>query len=205
VAAGVRRVVHVSIAHANATSRLPYYRGKGELEAALRASALSHAILRPTVVFGPEDVLLNNIAWLLRRFPFFGVPGNGRYRMQPIFVEDLAALAVESAAGGGNITVDAVGPETYTFDDLVRLLARSIGRRARILHLPPRLALLMSQIIGVGLRDVVLTPDEVRGLTADLLATASPPAGQTRLSEWLTANGDAFGRRYASELARHYR
>jgi NADH dehydrogenase len=203
--AGVRRIVHVSIAHADPASSLPYYRGKGELEEAVRSSSMSHAILRPTVIFGREDVLINNIAWLLRRFPVFAVPGDGRYRLQPVFVDDLAALAVDCAMKDEDLVIDAVGPETYTFDELVRLLARATGRRARLLHLPPRLALLASRVIGYGLRDVVLTADEVRGLMAGLLATESPPAGSTRLSHWLEEHGSAFGRRYASELARHYR
>jgi NADH dehydrogenase len=203
--AGVRRIVHVSIAHADPASSLPYYRGKGELEGAVRASAMSHAILRPTVIYGQEDVLINNIAWLLRRFPVFAVPGDGRYRLQPVFVDDLAALAVDCAMRDEDLTIDAVGPETYTFDELVKLLARAMGQRARLVRLPPRLALLASRVIGYGLRDVVLTADEVRGLMAGLLATESAPVGSTLLSHWLGEHGSSFGRRYASELARHYR
>ena len=55
-------------------------------------SGLSYAILRPTVIFGIEDILINNIAWFVRRFPFFGIPGNGRYGVRPIYVEDMARL-----------------------------------------------------------------------------------------------------------------
>ena len=94
--ADVRRVVHISIARAG-QSQLPYFRGKAALETALRSSELSHAIVRPTVIWGGgRDVLLNNIAWCLRRFPVFLLPG-GKYQIQPVHVEDLAALAVTKA------------------------------------------------------------------------------------------------------------
>jgi NADH dehydrogenase len=203
--AGVRRLVHVSIANPARRPDLPYYRGKATLEETIRGSSLSYAILRPAVVFGDEDVLLNNIAWLVRRFPVFGIPGDGQYGMQPIFVEDLAALAVESAGGSENVVVDAVGPETFTFNEVVRLLARTVGSRARLIHLPPQVALRVSQLIGLAVRDVILTPDEVKGLTADLLVTDSPATGSARLTDWLREHADTVGRRYASELGRHYR
>lgn len=205
-AAGVQRVVHISIANADAASPLPYYQGKGSLEEALAASGLSYAILRPTVVFGQEDILINNIAWLLRRFPVFGIPGDGAYRIQPVFVEDLAALAVAAGRQTENVALDAVGPEVYAFADLVRLIARTVGSRARVMHLPPGLALAVSRCIGWAVGDVVLTRDEVAGLMADLLvSTGAGATGTTRLSEWLRAHAQTLGVRYASELWRHYR
>ncbi len=204
-AAGVRRIVHVSIANPSLDSPLPYYRGKALLEDAIKASTMSYAILRPTVLFGGEDVLINNIAWLLRRFPVFTIPGDGLYRMRPIHVEDMAAVAVASARADGNTVIDAVGPETYTFNELTALIKRTLRSRARIIHLPPRAALAMSRIIGVVLRDVVLTPEEVAGLTDDLLVTEGPPAGDIRLSDWLRSNTATIGAHYASELQRHYR
>jgi NADH dehydrogenase len=203
--AGVRRIVHVSIANATAAPELPYYRGKAALEDAVKRSRLSYAILRPAVIFGDEDVLINNIAWLLRRFPVFVAPGDGAYRLRPIFVGDMAELAVAAARRDDNVTIDAVGPETYTFDELLRLLAGTLGRHPRVLHAPPSLALLVSRIIGLAVRDVILTHDEVRGLLADVLVTDAPSAGETTLSEWLRANAGHVGRRYASEIARHYR
>ena len=203
--AGVRRLVHVSITNPSKDSPLPYFRGKAVLEEAIAESALSYAIVRPTVIFGPEDILINNIAWLLRRVPVFAVPGSGTYRLQPIFVEDLADLAVSLAEQAGDVVVDAVGPETFTFEELVRLIARTIGRKARIVHLPPGLARLGSRMLGLLVGDVLLTRDEVRGLMADLLVSAQPPTGHTRLSDWLAHNADRVGTRYASELKRHYR
>lgn len=204
-AAGVRRIVHVSIANPSLASPLPYYRGKALLEEAIKESRLSYAILRPTVIFGGEDVLINNIAWLLRRFPAFAVPGDGRYRMRPIYVEDMAAMAVDAALRDENTVIDAVGPETYTFDELLALLKGTLHSRTRVMHLPPRLTLAFSRIIGVFLRDVLLTADEVAGLTAGLLVTEGASTGATRLSDWLRANATTVGRQYASELERHYR
>ena len=204
-AAGVRRIVHVSIANPSLSSPLPYYRGKALLEEAIKESRLSYAILRPTVIFGGEDVLINNIAWLLRRFPVFAVPGDGSYRVRPIYVEDMAALAVDAALRDKNVVIDAVGAETYTFDELLALLKGTLHSRTRVMHLPPRLTLALSRIIGVFLRDVLLTADEVAGLTADLLVTEGASTGATRLSDWLRANATTIGRQYASELERHYR
>jgi len=203
--AGVQRIVHVSVTNASEESPLPYFRGKGLLEKAIMHSRLSYAIIRPTLIFGPEDILINNIAWLLRRFPVFAVPGSGDYRVQPVFVEDVAETAVNAAHHGENIIVDAVGPEVYTFDELVRLIADKIRRGAKIIHLSRGLALFLSGMIGHLVRDVVLTRDEVDGLMSNLLVSESPPTGQTRLSDWLGQNADSVGARYASELNRHYR
>lgn len=203
--AGVRRVVHVSITNPSIDSPLPYFKGKAMLEAALMESGLSYAILRPTVIFSLEDVLVNNIAWVLRRFPVFAMPGDGAYRMQPIFVEDMAGLAVKAGGESQNKVLDAVGPETYTFDGFVRLVADKIGRHPLIWHAPPGLALWLSRVVGLLVGDVVLTRDEVAGLMGNLLVSEKPPTGQTRLSAWLDQHADKLGRRYASELGRHYR
>lgn len=203
--AGVRRLVHVSITNASVESPLPYFRGKGLVEKAITESRLSYAIIRPTVIFGAEDILINNIAWLLRRFPVFTILGAGDYRLQPIYVEDMAELAVSLGQMDENLVVDAVGPEVFTFEELVRLLATRIGSRSRIVHLSPRLALNLSRFIGYFVRDVVLTRDEMEGLMANLLISQGPPTGKTRLSDWLDANAALLGTRYASELERHYR
>ena len=203
--AGVRRVVHTSIANPSEDSPFPYYRGKALVEKALIESGLSYALIRPAVIFGMEDILINNIAWLLRRFPMFAVPGTGDYQIQPIFVEDMAELAVAAGQKDENVIVDAIGPEVYTFDALVRLLAKTVRSRVWIIHLPPGLALFLSQLIGYLIGDVVLTQEEVDGLLANLLVSSSPPTGRTRLSEWLAQNADSVGTRYASELKKHYR
>lgn len=202
--AGVERIVHVSITNADERSPLAYFQGKGRVERAIRESKLSHAILRPAVLFGDDGILINNIAWLLRRFPVFVVPGSGEYKLQPIFVEDLADLAVVAGSQTADSTIDAIGPETLTFNELVRLVASAVESKSRIVQVHPRLALALSRIIGWMRRDVTLTSDEVDGLLADLLVTASAPTGQTKLSDWLREDAASIGAHYQSELKRHY-
>jgi NADH dehydrogenase len=202
--AGVERVVHISITNPDASSPLPYFRGKAVLEEEIRNARFSYAIVRPTVVFGAEDILINNIAFILRKLPLFIIPGTGRYRLQPIYVEDLATIAVEAAHSSGDIVIDAVGPEIFSFEELVHLLAKAVRSRAVIVHARPGLALAAARILGVAFHDVVLTRDELEGLMASVLISRSAPTGSICLSSWLTDNAGALGTRYASELNRHY-
>ncbi|MDE3135140.1 MAG: NAD(P)H-binding protein [Acidobacteriota bacterium] len=202
--AGVKRVVQVSIANPSAESPLGYYRGKAQVEQIVRESGLAYTILRPTVIFGLEDILINNIAWFVRRFPVFGVPGDGSYGIRAIYVEDMANLMVDALEGKANTVLDAVGPETFTFDQLVTLIARNVGRRVRLLHLPTPLAYLFTRVIGWFVGDVVLTWEEYQGLMANLLVTRGDSTGETLLSEWLAENSGQIGVRYASEVARHF-
>ncbi len=203
-AAGVRRLVHVSIANPT-DSDLPYYRGKAQLEDVVRQSSLSFAIIRPTLLFGHGDVLLNNIAWFLRHLPVFGIPGDGRYRLQPVFVEDYADRIVEAGLLDQNVVTDVAGPEIFPFEDLVSTLRDAIGRRTPLIHLPPSLAVAATRAVSLAIRDMVLTGAELRGLMAELLVSRQPSSCPTRLSDWARQVGDSLGRRYASELDRHYR
>jgi NADH dehydrogenase len=203
-AAGARRMVHISIANASADSHLPYYWGKAANEKTVMESGMSYAILRPTVLFGMEDVLINNIAWLLRRFPFFGQIGDGQYKIQPVFVDDLAELAVEAGARDKDLVWDTVGPDIFTFDEMVKLIGEKIGHPKRILHLAPGLALTAARVVSLFVRDVVLTREEVDGLMAGLLVSREAPRATTRLGDWLEANKHSVGAVYASELSRHY-
>jgi NADH dehydrogenase len=200
--AGVGRVVHVSITNPSEGSPLEYFRGKARLERELANSGLSHAILRPTVLFGKEDILINNIAWCLRRFPVFGVFGDGQYRLQPIYVNDLAELAVEQGCEGANTIIDATGPETFTYRDLVREIGMIIGKPRPIISLPPALGYASSWLIGKFTGDVVITREEIEGLMQNLLCTNSPPAGSTGLAVWARAHAATLGQHYTSELAR---
>lgn len=203
--AGIRRFVHLSITNASESSPLPYFRGKGLLEKAVAGSGMSYAIIRPTVIFGAEDILINNIAWLLRRFPVFAVPGPGEYKLQPVFVEDMAELVVHAAEKEEDIVMDAVGPEIYTYNELVQLIRNKLGSKSRVVHVSPGMALFLSRLVGKVVKDVVLTKDEIDGLMADLLISAGPPTAKTRLSDWLGQNASNVGASYASELNRHYR
>ncbi len=204
-AAGVRRVVHISITNPSLASPLPYFRGKAINEKTVMESGLSYAILRPTVLFGKGDILINNIAFLLRRFPLFFMPGDGNYRLQPICVEDLADLVVESIYRRENSIADAVGPDLFPFREMVALIGRKIGARRPLISVPPRLTLAAARGLGLLLGDVLLTPEEVQGLMAELLVSGEPPRGTTHLADWLEANREAVGRAYASEIGRHYR
>jgi NADH dehydrogenase len=201
--AGVERVVHVSITNPSPDSPLPYFRGKAEVESALRETGLRHAILRPAVFFGGRDVLVNNIAWLLRRLPVFGV-APGTYGIQPVHVEDLARLAVEQGASRSDAVLDVVGPEVLGFEDLVRLVRRAVGSRALIVPVPRSVLLAAARLVGSAVRDVVLTRDEIEGLTGNLLVSREAPTAMTRFSEWLARSSDRLGVEWASELRRHY-
>ncbi len=198
--AGVRRIVHISVSSASETSPYPYFRGKAAVERDLAEVGLPYAIVRPTLVFGRHDILVNNIAWILRRFPVFLVPGRGDYRVQPVAVEDVARIAVEAEG-----TVDAAGPETLTFLELVRELARAVASRARIVRSGVGLALGMTRVAGLPLRDIVLTHDELGGLMDSLLVSRDAPTGTVGFGEWLSENGETLGRSYVSELARNWR
>ena len=204
VDAGVKRIVHVSITNPSEDAPTPYFRGKAVVEKEIAASGMSYAILRPAVLFGDDGILINNIAWMLRRFPVLPIMGDGKYRIQPIYVEDLASLAVEQAGKDENITIDAIGPEVFTYEDMVSMIARELGIRARFIHVPPMLGYYGSKMIGLFVRDVVLTRDEVTGLMTDFLVTDSPPTGSTRLSEWVSENSSWLGRKYFSELGKHF-
>jgi uncharacterized protein YbjT (DUF2867 family) len=203
-AAGVKRIVHISIANPSADSHLPYYWGKAANEKAVIESGLSYAILRPTVLIGKEDILINNIAFLLRRFPCFLIPGDGSYGIQPVYVEDLADLAVDAVYSKDNYVIDAVGPDSYTFKELVQLIGKKIGAQRPLISVPPRLALFAAQFISLFVDDVILTPEEVDGLMANLLVSKEPARGKTAFTDWLEDNKSTVGTKYASEIKRHY-
>ncbi len=200
--AGVARVVHVSITNPSEDSPLEYFRGKALLERALRESGLSHAILRPTVLFGEEDILVNNIAWFLRRFPLFGLFGTGQYRLQPIFVDDLASLAVAQGAESENVVVNAIGPETFTYRSLVETIGKAIGRVRPVVPMPRSLAYALGWSLGRLLGDVIITKPEIEGLMAGLLCVDAPPTGTMPLSAWARTHAATLGATYSSELAR---
>ena len=202
--AGISRIVHISVSNASSGSSLPYFRGKGRVEESLKGLGVPYSTIRPTLTFGAGDLLMNNMAWALRRFPFFPICGSGDYPVQPIYAGDLADQAVAAASQAGNSVSDAAGPETLSFEALLRLIASSMGVRSRLVHTPPSLGLNLTRLVGLMMRDVVLTRDEVDGLMAGLLTSDAAPTGMTSLSSWLEDNSHHLGRRYASELSRHF-
>lgn len=201
-AAGVQRIVHVSIANPDINSELMYFRKKAELEQALTDLGLSHCILRPTVLFGKEDVLINNIAWSLRHLPAFAVFGNGQYKIQPIYVDDLAEAAARKAQESENEIINAIGPETFTYRGLIEAVRDCIGVRRPIISVPPSFGYWGGKVIGTLMGDVVITREEIQGLMQGRLHVDAPPLGKTKLTEWMARRRDTLGKRYTSEMAR---
>jgi NADH dehydrogenase len=200
--AGVRRIVHLSITNPDIHSDLPYFRGKAELESVLASLGVSYCVLRPAVLFGKEDVLVNNIAWSLRHFPVFGVFGAGDYKLQPIYVDDLALAAVEKAAGARDEVLNAIGPETFTYRELVETVGRSLGLKRLVAGVPPGLGYWGCRAVGLLVRDVIITRQEIQGLMEGRLYVDAPPLGATKLTDWIQRHKDTLGRHYTSELAR---
>jgi NADH dehydrogenase len=207
---GVRRFVYISVSNASPGASTAYFRAKAAAEEHVRVAhggATSTAIVRPTLLYGPDDILINNMAWSLRRLPVFGIPGDGRYRVQPVHVDDVAELCLRLAEGGEHVETDAAGPETFTFDELVRLVKHAVRSRALLMHMPVAVVLGATKLLGLTVHDVVLTRDEIRELMESCLVSTSAPLGTTptRFSEWIAANGSKVGRRWSSELARNFR
>ncbi len=203
--AGVQRVVHLSVANPSADDRLDYYRGKAQVEAMVGGMGIPHAIVRPTLVVGLGDILINNLAWCLRRFPFFAMPGTGAYRVQPILLDDLGEIVADAAEARGNATLDAAGPETLTFEALVTAIGAAVGRRRPIAHVPPAVALGLLKGISPFVGEAVLSRQELDGLMEERLVSGEPPRGTGRVTEWIAAHGAELGLRYASEVKRHFR
>ncbi len=203
--AGVGKIIQISVTRASVTSDLPYYRGKAIQEQVLAEIGGDYAIVRPTLVYGKEDILVNNIAWLIRKFPFFPVFGGGDYRLQPVFVEDLARIAVDQIKGEASVTLDAIGPEAYTFREFILLIAEKLERNTRMINLPPGLGIPLGKVIGSLLSDVLLTENELRGLMEEYLTSPQEPNGSNRFSTWLDENKRTLGNVYSSEIARHFK
>lgn len=201
-AAGVRRIVHVSITNPEIHSPLPYFSGKAELESALKNLGVSYCILRPTVLFGKEDVLVNNIAWALRHLSVFGIFGRGDYRLQPIYVDDLAALAVQEACDNQNRIINAIGPETLSYRELVETIKQKLGSRSLIVSIPPGAGYWACRLVGVLVKDIVITREEIQGLMEGRLHVDAPPQGTVRLTDWMEQHKESLGRHYTSEMAR---
>jgi uncharacterized protein YbjT (DUF2867 family) len=203
--AGVRKVVHISVSNPSIDSHLDYYAGKARTEEIVRESGIPWAVVRPTLIFGPGDILINNIAWLLRNMPLFVIPELGLYRVQPVAGEDVAEIATWAAAQAENVVVDAAGPEIITYLELVTSVAIAVHRRPRFVYLPTGLTLMASNAVGLLVRDVMLTRQELQGLMQELLVSHEAPRGTRRVDDWLLRSAHSVGKKYASELSRHWR
>jgi uncharacterized protein YbjT (DUF2867 family) len=203
--AGVRRIVHVSITNPSADSPYPYFRGKAEVERILAGTGVPAAIVRPAILFGTGGVLVNNIAWLLRRVPVFAIGGRGDYRIRPIHVDDLARLCAGLGAGDEAVTLDAVGPQSVTFREMVDVIRTALGSHAVIVNVPGPVLYSLSRVLGVALRDTLLTREEYLAMADGLADSAGPPTGEIAITDWVAAHGRELGRAYASELDRHFR
>lgn len=203
--AGVRRLVHISVVRASPESLTPYMRAKGELERRVIESDLGWSIVRPTLTYGPNDILVNNLAWTLRRLPVYGIPGDGRYLIQPVHVDDVARICIEAADDEPGRTVDAAGPETMAYRDMVAIVRTAVRSRSLVVPMPTWAVLGAARAMSVFLRDVVLTRGEVLELSSGLLTSTEAPLGRISFDAWVIANADELGRHWSSELARNYR
>jgi nucleoside-diphosphate-sugar epimerase len=203
--AGVRRIVHLSIANPSVDSPLPYYRGKALVEHALAEVGVRFSIVRPTWIFGGQpEILANNIAWILRHMPLFAIPGDGRYPVQPVHIDDLTRICLDAGNADGDLIVDAAGPQTLPFAELVHAVRRATSSRAVILHVPPPALAALARALGLVVGDVVVTADEIKGLTAGLLVSHHPPLGRIAFTDWVNEHARSIGRSYANELERHF-
>ena len=203
--AGMRKVVHISVSNPSEDSPLDYYVGKAKAERVVRESRVAWAIVRPTLIFGAGDILINNIAWLLRRFRYVGIPGKGDYRLQPVAGEDVAEIATWAAEQIDNVVVDAAGPDVVYYSEMVESIAIAVGKHPRFFYMSPRVSMLVARVIGRYVNDVMLNDQELEGLMSELLVSYERPRGTTRFDNWLLSCADTIGRSYASELDRHWR
>jgi NADH dehydrogenase len=203
--AGIKKIIHISVTNPAEDDPLPYYKGKALQEKALKESGIPFTIVRPTLVFGKEDILVNNIAWTIRKFPIVPIFGSGNYRVQPVLVDDLASICISYINRGDGLTLDAIGPENFTYSEFIQLISRVLNRKILLVIVPPRLGIFLGKVIGFFVKDVVLTSDELQGLMANKLTSSQAPNAGTCFSEWLIANKNTLGTSYTSELQRHFR
>lgn len=194
--AGVKKLVHISITNPSIDSKYGYFRGKAIIEDFIIKSGLNFSILRPAVIFGNEGILFNNIAWFMRHLPVFGIPGNGRYHLNPIFVEDIADLAVSESLNQENRIIDAVGPDNFTMNKLVDVIKKAVGSKCLIIPTPKLIAYFVTSLLGIYLKDKILTLDELGSLEDDLLSSNSDAAGKTSFKDWIKDKADVIGKNY---------
>lgn len=199
--AGVRRIVHLSVANASAGAAYPYFRGKAAVEKTLESSSTPAAIVGPALVFGGDSVLLNNLAWMLRRLPVFAVAGRGDYRVRPVHVDDLARTCVAAGARETTEMIDAVGPDRPTYRELVDHLRDAVGSRALVISAPTSAVLAGGKVIGWTRRDQILTRGELESTVDGLADTDGDATGASSVMKWITEHADTLGLTYFNETA----
>jgi uncharacterized protein YbjT (DUF2867 family) len=165
---GIKKLVHISAIGADPESDSRYAQTKGEGEERVRAAFPAAVILRPSLIFGPEDKFFNRFADLARFFPALPLIGGGHTRFQPVFVGDVAAAiaaALEMDAAEGR-TYELGGPMTYSFKELMEIMLREIGRRRLLVPVPFALASLKAIFLQLA-PNPLLTPDQVKQLRRD--------------------------------------
>jgi uncharacterized protein YbjT (DUF2867 family) len=165
-AAGVASLVHVSAIGADAESHSHYAQTKAEGEARVRAAFPAATILRPSIVFGPEDDFFNRFAGLARIAPALPLIGGGKTRFQPVFVGDVAAAIAVALEREGGKTYELGGPMTYSFKELMEIVCRETGRKRLLLPIPFGIAMFKAFFLQMA-PNRLLTPDQVRLLRHD--------------------------------------
>jgi NADH dehydrogenase len=172
--AGVAQFIYISGAAADESSSHPGFRAKGRAERAIRESGLTYTIFRPSLVYGPEDKVVNGLAKALKFAPIFGVPGTGHQKVQPVLVDDLAACVTLAIQGRGhNGTYEIGGPDLMTFDEMMRIIMDASGHRRPLFHIPEGL---MRAVGGLAekLPKPILSRDAVTFATADNACNIGP-------------------------------
>ncbi|HEX6840425.1 MAG TPA: complex I NDUFA9 subunit family protein [Stellaceae bacterium] len=175
-ALGVGRFIHVSGVGADPTSRSPYIRSRGDGEIAVLKEFPAATIIRPTVMCGPDDSFITTIAKLLRVLPIYPMFGHGKTRLQPVYVEDVAAaiariISLDEPLGG---SYELAGPEVYSYADLVELIARHVERRPRLVAVPFGLWRVLASTAEM-LPAPRLTRNQVELMEVDNIAATSAP------------------------------
>lgn len=200
--AGVTQIIHISVSNPSLQSRSKYYRSKAEVEEIIKSSGLQYTILRPAFLFGNEDILINNIAWMLRKLPAYPIFGNGTYKVRPIHVEDLADLAVEQINQNGNKIINAGGQVTYQYRDFITAIENAICINRPLIPVPIGIGYYGSVLLGLMLKDVITTREELDALVSGNLNVDGPAIGNINLNEWLKENSSTLGKHYRSERKR---
>jgi NADH dehydrogenase len=167
--AGVRKLVYVSAVGAAADPKYPYWHAKWQAEQAVTASSVNWTILRPSLVFGPEDDFFNRLQRLIRRAPIVPVAGDGKTRFQPIWVEDVVSCVVACLNEGvhDREIVEIGGSEYYTYNEIIDLIRRKVGTRKPKVHVPLWAMRPGARVLQAVLPSPPVTTDQLAMLSKD--------------------------------------